>query len=439
MAKSAPGSGGEVRAEAARVVLQVERGRSLRELLPQAQGSVEAKDRGLLQELCYGTLRWYLCLQAITQQLIERPLKRRDREIELLLMVGLYQQLYMRLPAHAAVAATVEGARLLGRPWAVGLVNGVLRRFQREREQLLAAVDREPTARYSHPEWLLTAIQLAWPQQWRSILEAANSRPPMSLRVNLGRIGRQEYLQQLAAASIAAQPLPDIPSALVLEQPVEVTALPGFTTGLVSVQDGGAQLAAALLELQQGQRVLDVCAAPGGKSCHILELEPGIKLTAVDVDRDRLALVQDNLQRLGLQARVLLGDATSPEGEWAQVSGYDRILLDLPCSATGVIRRHPDIKLLRRPEDLDGLVAVQREVLSTVWPLLKPGGILLYATCSLLPQENERQVEWFLQQQGDARERPIRSGWGHPRTVGRQTLPGEATMDGFYYASLEKG
>jgi 16S rRNA (cytosine967-C5)-methyltransferase len=420
------------------VILQVEQGRSLSDLLPQAQGSVEVRDRGLLQELCFGTLRWYLRLLAITQKLLERPLKRRDREIELLLLVGLYQQLYMRLPEHAAVAATVEGARLLGRPWAVGLVNGVLRRFQREREQLLAAVDSEPTARFSHPDWLLTAISQEWPEQWQAILEAANSRPPMSLRVNLGRIGRQEYLQRLEAASIAAQPLPDIPSGLVLEQPVEVGALPGFSSGLVSVQDGGAQLAAGLLELEPGQSVLDVCSAPGGKSCHILELEPECKLTAIDVDRDRLERVEENLQRLGLKARVLQGDATNPEGEWAQVDSYDRILLDVPCSATGVIRRHPDIKLLRRPQDLDGLVTVQREVLSAVWPLLKPGGILLYATCSLLPQENERQVEWFLRQQGGARERPIKASWGHRRTTGRQTLPGEATMDGFYYASLEK-
>jgi 16S rRNA (cytosine967-C5)-methyltransferase len=420
------------------VILQVEKGRSLRDLLPQAHGSVEVRDRGLLQELCYGTLRWYLRLQAITQQLIERPLKQRDREIELLILVGLYQQLYMRLPQHAAVAATVEGARLLGRPWAVGLVNGVLRRFQREREQLLAIIDREPIARFSHPDWLLTAISQGWPEQWQAILEAANSRPPMSLRVNLGRIDRQEYLQQLSAATIAARPLSDIPSALVLEQPVEVGVLPGFADGLVSVQDGGAQLAAGLLDLQPGQSVLDVCSAPGGKSCHILELEPEVSLTAVDVDQDRLALVQDNLQRLGLNARVVLGDAIDPEGEWAQMDSYDRILLDVPCSATGVIRRHPDIKLLRRPEDLERLVSVQRKLLSTVWPLLKPGGILLYATCSLLPQENEQQVEWFLCQQGDARERPIEAEWGHRRTIGRQTLPGKATMDGFYYASLEK-
>ncbi len=438
MAKPAPGSGGAVRAEAARVILQVEQGRSLRELLPKAQESVEARDRGLLQELCFGTLRWYLRLQAITQLLVERPLKRRDHEIELLLLVGLYQQLYMRLPAHAAVAATVEGARLLGRPWAVGLVNGVLRRFQRERDQLLAAVDREPTARFAHPNWLLTAIQQAWPERWHSILEAANSRPPMTLRVNLGRTGRQEYLQELTARSIEARPLLDAPSALVLEQPLEVTLLPGFSDGLVSVQDGGAQLAATLLRLEPGHSVLDVCAAPGGKSCHILELEPDSKLTAVDVDRDRLALVQENLQRLGLEVRVLLGDATNPQGEWVQTDGYNRILLDVPCSATGVIRRHPDIKLLRRPQDLDGLVSIQRELLSTVWSLLKPGGILLYATCSLLPQENEQQVEWFLQQQVDARERPIEATWGHRRTVGRQTLPGEDTMDGFYYAPLEK-
>ena len=324
----------------------------------------------------------------------------------------------------------------MDRRWASGLVNGVLRRFQREQEELLAEVEQDPVARYAHPVWLLDEIQTAWPEQWQAILEGANTRPPMTLRVNQGRISRQDYFEQLRQASIPARPLEAVPTALVLDRPLDVTKLPGFQDGLVSVQDGGAQLAAGLLDLQPGQKVLDACAAPGGKSCHIKELEPGVELTALDVDESRLERVRDNLKRLQLEAKVVAGDAAEPKGEWAQVQ-YDRILLDVPCSATGVIRRHPDIKLLRRRSDLSTLSELQGRILSNIWPMLKPGGILLYATCSLIPRENEQQVERFLAEYKDAQERPIQTSWGHARSVGRQSqfhIPVELFQEGFEIA-----
>ncbi len=431
------GQGSAVRAEAARVIGKVVAGGSLSEVLPPAQASLSLQDRPLLQELCYGVLRWYPRLQALAGLLLSKPIKAREKEIEYLILTGLYQLLYMRVPAHAAVAATVEAVRVLDRRWASGLVNGVLRRFQREQETLLAEVEQDPVARYAHPVWLLDEIQTAWPGQWQAILEGANARPPMTLRVNQSRIGRQDYFERLRQETIPARPLQSVSSALMLDRPLDVTRLPGFQDGLVSVQDGGAQLAAGLLDLQPGQKVLDACAAPGGKSCHIKELEPGVELTALDIDASRLERVRENLQRLQLEAEVVAGDAAEPEGEWSQIR-YDRILLDVPCSATGVIRRHPDIKLLRRRSDLSTLSELQARILKNIWPMLKPGGILLYATCSLIPRENEQQVERFLAEHEEARERPIEASWGHARSVGRQTLPGEDHMDGFYYACLEK-
>jgi 16S rRNA (cytosine967-C5)-methyltransferase len=335
------------------------------------------------------------------------------------------------------VAETVEAVRLMEKPWAVGLVNGVLRRFQREQERLLRTSDTTPEGRYAHPEWLVTAIKARWPQHWQGILETANSKPTMALRVNLSRISRQDYFEQLRAASIPARPIKGVASGLVLDRPQDVQLLPGFSEGLVSVQDGGAQLAAELLDLRPGQRVLDACAAPGGKSCHILEREPAVRLTAIDLDKTRLERVRENLQRLSLEADLFVGDAAAPDGRWA-CNSYDRILLDVPCSATGVIRRHPDIKLLRRHGDVAALAELQSRILSKVWRLLKPGGILLYATCSLMPQENEQQVERFIAGRDDVRERPIEATWGHACNPGRQTLPGDDSMDGFYYATLEK-
>jgi 16S rRNA (cytosine967-C5)-methyltransferase len=417
---------------------QLTAGRSLSELLAGATESVPARDLGLLKEFCFGTARWWLRLAPLAELLLKHPLKPRDGDLHALILLGLYQLEYMRVAPHAAVAETVEAARVLDKPWATGLVNGVLRRFLRERGALLTRVDRDLPARYAHPQWLIEALQKEWPDRWNVLLEAANHRPPMTLRINLARISQPDYFEQLRQAAVPARSIPGIPSAAVLEQPMDAIDLPGFAQGLVSVQDAGAQLAATLLDLQRGDQVLDVCAAPGGKSAHILESAPeGVTLTAVDIDAGRLARVRENIGRLGLTAEIQVGDATRPEGAWAERS-YQRILLDVPCSATGVIRRHPDIKLLRKADDIPPLAARQSRILNAVWPLLKSGGMLLYATCSLLPEENSAQVKRFLAATEDAREKTINSTWGHACEFGRQILPSDDTMDGFYYACLQK-
>lgn len=413
-------------------------GRSLSDLLSRNLEKASPEHRPLIQELCYGVMRWYPRLDALALQLLERPLKAKDGDLRALILMGCYQLLYMRVADHAAVTKTVEATKALGKPWATGLINGVLRRFQREQDALLKALEDNPVAQNACPAWLLKMIKTAWPEQWQHIIEASNQRPPMTLRVNLRHKSHDSYAEQLKSQEVVFSTISDVPTALVLERPQDVYELPGFLDGDVSVQDAGAQIAAGLLDLQPGQRVLDACAAPGGKSCHILEAEPELaSLVSLDVDASRLERVKENLQRLKLNAELCQGDASAPAGSWAQ-QPYDRILLDLPCSATGVIRRHPDIKCLRRKEDIPALVSLQSQILDAIWPLLAPGGKLLYCTCSLLPDENDRQVSQFLQRQPDAQERPIKASWGHKRSCGRQILPGEQTMDGFYYALLEK-
>ncbi|MCU7923205.1 MAG: 16S rRNA (cytosine(967)-C(5))-methyltransferase RsmB [Candidatus Thiodiazotropha sp. (ex Dulcina madagascariensis)] len=426
------------RIEAARVVQGVLAGRSLTELMPDHLAKLDdSRDRGLMQEISYGVMRAYPRLRVLAGCLMSKPLKSKDRDIEALILIGLYQLLYLRVAEHAAVHETAGAAKRLGKGWAVGLINGVLRNFLRRREGLLESLASDPEAHYALPEWLLSALRSQWPTTWRERAEALNGHPPMSLRVNRRINSRDEYLALLAANGMAARPIPLVDEGLNLEKAVDVESLPGFREGRVSVQDGAAQLAAGLLGLAAGQQVLDACAAPGGKSCHLLELAPEVELTALDLDPLRLEKVRDNLARLQLRAKVLQGDAADPHGGWCK-GGYDRILLDVPCSATGVIRRHPDVKYLRRESDIVGLVELQARILRAVWPCLKPGGIMLYATCSILPQENERQLQVFLASQADALEQPIEAQWGEARAVGRQIAPGAGGLDGFYYALLVK-
>jgi len=423
---------------AAQILQEVMQGRSLSDALPRhLSRCTEPRDRGLVQELCYGVMRWLPRLEGLLQQLLRKPLKAKDRDIFALLLLGLYQLLYLRVADHAAVYQTAGVAERLRKRWAVGLINGVLREFQRRQDDLLVILEQDPVARYAMPEWLLTRLQQIWPDQWRERVAALNGRPPMSLRVNRLHGGREDYLAYLREQGIEAAAIGETQSGVLLARPLDVSLLPGFSEGRVSVQDGGAQLAAESLQLQPGQQVLDACAAPGGKTGHILEVVQPLDLTAVDKDEVRLQQVRENLLRLALTADVLQGDAAEPAGAWA-APRYDRILLDVPCSATGVIRRHPDIKYLRRSEDISRLVALQGRILRRIWPLLKPGGLLLYATCSLLPEENELQIVRFLEQQDDARESVIKAAWGVACPVGRQIPPGMHDMDGFYYARLEK-
>lgn len=432
-------AGARLRLQAARCVEEVLNGRSLAGSLPAAVQRVEPRQRALLQELCYGTLRWQPRLKRLLALCTDRPLRRRDRLVEALTLVGLQQLLNMRIPAHAAVAETVAAGRRSGRgPWVAGFLNGVLRRVQRERAELLARLDDEPEARLAHPAWLLERWQRDWPDDWEAIAAANNRHPPMVLRVALDRLDRAACLRSLAAGGIEARAHPLVPSAVELAVPTDVDRLPGFHQGLVSVQDAAAQLAAPLLALEPGLRVLDACAAPGGKTGHILECEAGLaELVAVDQDPRRLARVGDNLQRLKRTATLLSGDASRPQ-DWWDGRLFDRVLLDVPCSATGVIRRHPDIKLLRRASDAASLSARQRRILAGAWRMLAPGGRLLYCSCSVLRAENEAVIKDFLKHHPEAEELPLEVDWGRAGLHGRQVLPGEQGMDGFFYACLVK-
>ncbi len=432
------------RAVSARILDQVcFHGRSLSQALSQALDSLPdkaKKQKPLIQEICYGVLRDYPRLSAIIEGLLKKPFKAKDGDIQSLLLVGLYQLISMRVPDHAAVSETVAATKDLKKPWARSLANAVLRNFLREKDQRIKQAEQTEEVCWSHPQWLVDEIRTAWPDQWEKILTANNQRPPMTLRVNLSKNSAEAYLAELAASDIPAESSAIVASAVQLTQPVDVDTLPGFTEGRVSVQDAAAQLAAELLQLKSGQRVLDVCAAPGGKTMHILETAD-VDLTAVDIEEGRLEKVKQNLQRLGQTARLLVGDAKEPE-TWWDGQRYDRILLDAPCSATGVIRRHPDIKIHRRATDIIALVELQAQILDAMWLLLKPGGMLLYATCSVLPRENSEQITTFVKKSPDATlvSIPVSNdaSWGRVSGAGRQILPGESGMDGFYYACLKK-
>ncbi len=394
------------------------------------------QDRAFVQALCYGVIRHYYTLDFILRQLLDKPLKSKDGDIQALLLVGLYQLRYMRVKSHAAVSETVAATR--HKPWAKSLVNAILRHYLRDAESLQSAGNADRQAALNHPHWIIEQLEHNWGEQATPIMLANDQAAPMALRVNLRQGSREDYLQRLEQLGITAQVSPHCPAGLILDQPLNVDQLPGFNEGWVSVQDVAAQLAVALLDVQPGQRVLDLCAAPGGKTAAILEQCPGVaSMLAIDIDTNRLQRVGDNLHRLHLQADTLAADARRPES-WAGGKQFDRILLDAPCSGFGVIRRHPDIKLLRRPSDIDALQSLQAEILNTAWQLLAPGGLLVYATCSVLKQENEAQIAAFLAGHPDALEFPIHAGWGAARPHGRQILTGDSQMDGFYYAKLGK-
>jgi 16S rRNA (cytosine967-C5)-methyltransferase len=415
------------------------RGRSLSACIAERDGAFDdPRDRAFARELCYGVTRWLPRLQACLDLLMERPLKDKDVAVRVALLLGLYQLMYTRVPEHAAVAESVEGVRRAGKPWATGLVNGVLRGFLRGRAALTAKLEDSVEGRLAHPAWLAGMSADAWPSDWERILGHNNERPPLGLRVNARRRTREAYLAELGEAGVAATPVAHAGQGVQLREARDVDAIPGFADGVVSVQDGAAQLAADLLGPQPGMRILDACAAPGGKSAHILETQPAIaELIAVDRDGDRLQRVRDNLARLDLDANLVAADAGEPNAWW-DGGTFHRILLDAPCSGTGVIRRNPDIKVLRREADVDALAAGQARLLDALWPLLAPRGRLLYATCSYLPRENDHVLAGFLAKHPDAACGPMEYTWGRPTRHGRQVLPGEDAMDGFYYALLGK-
>ena len=427
------------RLAAARALTGVLAGKtSLASSLPLQLERVNERDRGLVQELAFGTARWQPRLSILALELLSKPFRKADLDVEALLLVGLYQLLYTRIPAHAAIAETVGCATALKKPWAKGLLNAVLRRAQREAETLLPALEKDPVVLTAHPRWLQKSLKAFWPEDWLDICIANNSHPPFTLRVNQQQFSRDAYLALLSDNGITAQPTTFSPVGITLVTPCDVNLLPGFADGAVSVQDEAAQLAAQLLLLEPEQRVLDACCAPGGKTCHILESETQLReVVAIDLEPQRLERVQANLERLKLSATLRAGDARALD-EWWDGQPFQRILLDAPCSATGVIRRHPDIKLTRQADDIAALAQLQGELLDAMWTTLAENGVLLYATCSTLPTENTEVIAAFLARTADACELPFAAPFGISQAHGQQLLAQVGGHDGFYYARLIK-
>ncbi len=415
----------------------VKDGKSLSDLLRKAQETLDARDAGLLQELTFGVCRWSFRLEALLITLQKKPLRNKDTDVKILLWLALYEILYMRTPDYAVVDSYAGLTGKIRKRWARGFLNATLREFLRQQDKLVAAIDADDASRHSLPDWILQSIKNDWPEQAEQVFTASNKRAPLVLRVNELQVECAAYQLQLQAQSISAHPGNLGDASLKLESGNRVTQLPGFDEGHFSVQDSAAQLAAMLVNPRSGENILDACAAPGGKTAHLLELQPEITLTAIDNDEKRLSRVTENLARLKLDAACICADAADLKVWWDR-KPFDAILLDAPCSAMGVIRRHPDIRLLRRESDISALAIQQFALLAALWPTLKPGGRLVYATCSVLKQENEQIIDKFQQVTADATERLIEAEWGVECRHGRQILPGQYDSDGFYYAILVK-
>lgn len=429
-----------LRANSAKAIYAVlERGESLRESLPRLQSTGSGDDNAWIQEMTFGVLRNVPLLQYWLRQLVKKPLTGKHKIIEHLLMLGFYQLSYSRVPAHAAVSETVQASVVLRCHALKGLVNATLRRFIRE--NIARQIPATPHIQHGLPKWLYKKLIEHYPAEFSHLAASQRQPAPLWLRINQRQISTEnyirEYQQTKLSDGIPASTNNELPSAVVLQRSTKVTSLPGYHDGWFSVQDGAAQLAAHYLDPQVNERVLDACCAPGGKTSHILETQPQVaEVVAVDIDPNRLERTRDNLRRLQLQASVKCADILDPESWWDGVK-FDRILLDAPCSGTGVIRRHPDILWLRKAADISLLTQLQSSILESLWHLLQPGGILLYATCSILKEENQQQIRQFLSRHGDAELIPITTTETE-QTPGKQILPGEGQMDGFYYARLKK-
>jgi len=428
-----------VRALAAQAVLAVvDKQKSLTQVLSNRDEALSAPDQGLLQLLCFGTCRHFFSVNALTKMMLDKPLPEQARPVQAALWVGLYQLAHTDMAEHAVIHETVEAVKQLKLDKYAPLVNAILRRFQREKGELMEQLQQSDVPRFDHPKWLIKMLSKSWPDHWQSICEEANRPGPMTLRVNTHLQSREQYSRLLSDISIEHTNGKYALTSLYLNHPSSVEQLPNFEQGAVSVQDEAAQLAAAILDPQPGEHILDACCAPGGKTCHILEYTGNqASVVALDADATRLKRVQENLDRLSLNANVLQGEAQSPD-QWWDGTLFDRILLDVPCSATGVIRRHPDIKLLRQREDIDNLATLQQEILRTAWGMLKPGGQLLYATCSILPLENQKNIEAFLSNQADVKLTTLELSTGLDTGFGHQLFPQQQGHDGFFYALLTK-
>lgn len=415
----------------------LDHGQTLDGALVQPLGRLaQSRDRALARRLCHAVLRDWPAVNHLLGQLIERAPKKRERPVFFILAVALAELRQAREPDRAVVHSAVEATRTGGLKRLSGMANAVLRRFLRERAELEQGLADDPVFVYGYPRWLIETFKVDWPDHWQALLAAGNQPPPLSLRVNRRHWTRQAAAAALSEAGHVSLELPGLADALILEQRAAVSELPGFAEGGLSVQDGAAQAVVDCLALADGQRVLDACAAPGGKAAHILE-RADVELTALDIDAARLSRVVETLERLALKAHMIEGDAADP-ASWWDGRPFDRILIDAPCSATGVIRRHPDIRWLRKPADIDALVATQAAILDGLWPLLAPGGILVYATCSVLAVENHLQALSFLERHEqleviDHAELP-----GRAMAPGRQTLPGEMGLDGFYHFAVRR-
>ena len=404
---------------------------------------VDYDEQGLTKELCFGVCRYYPQLNSVALSLLSKPFEEKDLDLYATLLMGLYQIEHMSTPDHAAVNESVELCRQLDKDWSTKLMNAVLRRYQRERDDILENLSSQPSVAFNLPKWLVKRFKKHWEDDFEQIVTATNTHPPMCIRVNTRHVSRETYQTQLAEEGIVSRETAFSDSGLYLEKALPVFMLPNFEQGFASVQDESAQLAAMILAPQADERILDACAAPGGKTGHLLE-RAQVKLTAVELEPWRLQRVSSNLERLGVVAELVCADASQPDTWWDQ-QPFDKILLDAPCSATGVIRRNPDIKINRKPADIDTLVAIQESILEAAWTTLKPGGYLLYATCSLMPEENEQQMAQFLSQHSDAQECPIDAldntvdlSVGKRVSHGLQILPRLEAQDGFYYCLLQK-
>jgi len=428
-----------IRDLAADAVLQVvDQGKSLNAIIPRIAAPCSNEDKSQLQSLCFGVCRHFFSVNALSKMLLDKPLPDDARKIQALIWVGLYQLAYSHMPPHAAIHQTVAAADTSELSKYKGVLNAVLRRFQREQDEWLEQLTNSDVTRLEHPKWLLKLLKKDWPDHWQEIAANANIQAPMCLRVNTHKQNTSEYLLSLKDNNISTKEGKLALTSVYLEKPCAVDELPEFEHGACSVQDEAAQLAGQILAPQAGETWLDACCAPGGKTGHLLEAGKGqINLTALDSDAKRLTRVEENLTRLGYSANVLQGLAQAPE-TWWDGKQFDGILLDVPCSATGVIRRHPDIKLLRTREDIDNLAQLQQTILQTAWKLLKPGGRLLYATCSVLKAENANNIEGFLKAYPDAQLQPLQFSSGTDTGFGWQFYPQPLANDGFFYALLHK-
>lgn len=406
-------------------------------LAPSLKLANKSQQSNLTKELSFGVCRYYFQLKTILSQLMSKSIKAKEAEIECLLLIGIYELMHLNTAKHAVVSDIVECTKILKKTWATNLANAILRNFLRNQADFVANSIKKREAEYNHPEWLIKKIKHAYPTEWQSILQTNNQHAPMSLRVNPLKTTRDAYQTLLHDQDIMTQLAEHCSNALVLESACSVLNLPHFADGYCSVQDVNAQLAAGFLQLKPGLSVLDACAAPGGKTTQLLEIEPKLlSVLALENDRERVKIIYENLTRLQLSAKVITADAADLASWWNKAA-FDRILLDAPCSASGVIRRHPDIKLLRQESDIKNLLHTQRELLQALWQTLKPNGLLLYVTCSIFPEENSENIKWFLQNTTDAELVPLPLQ-STQSLIGLQLLPGEYAGDGFYYALLRK-